>query len=836
MLLRKGIHFKTYVTKLILLFFLLFATVAISQTNIKGANAITSDQSHYTGTKAVVVGISNYMNIRSLNYAHSDALNFYNFLISDAGGRVDSNNIVLLLNNNATSANIYASLDWLVEEAKEGERIIIYFSGHGDLETKTIRQNGFLLGYDAPEHCYMAGGTVSVGFLQDYLETIAQQCKSNILLITDACRSGKLAGGEAGAKNTSAALAQNWQSITKVLSSQAGEYSLEADSWGNGAGVFTHFLVNGLTGKADKNNNKKVSTQELYMYLMENIGRETNYVQNPILVGDMTSTLAWVDSLSLAQLDLNNQIGSHNLLATKGFESLYKEQLSIEAYAKYEKFRYCLKNELLIPEYSDDENAWDIYQRLIEDEKAEIIHKHIRRSILAALQNRSQIAINLYLESESIEDSVSIIKAGKELNYAYKIINPDYILYNDIKARYLFFQSIKTNLTEDERIAFLKAAIEINPDAAYLYNQLGAKYRDIEKFDIAITTYKKAIEFAPTWIYVYNNLGVTYYELKQYSNAIESYRKAIELKPDGSSAYNNLGLTYYDQKQYNNAIESYQKAIELNPDDATVYNNLGVTYYNLKQYNKAIESYQKAIEIEPDYSSVYNNLGNVYCDINQYNMAIESYQKAIELKPDDASAYINLGITFFNINQYNKAIESYHKAIELKPNDVSVYNDLGIIYENLKKYNKAIEFYQKAIELNPNFILSYQNLTIVYRRYLFNYKKALEYTNKVIELEPDNCKNYETLANIYLDMDDFDKALKSFNLALELAPDDHWNYYNITCFYARQNKIDIALEWMEKSLKKGFNDWDYLASDYVIYNIIDTEKYKELMRKYKKDN
>ncbi|MEZ5196633.1 MAG: caspase family protein [Bacteroidales bacterium] len=205
--------------------------VVKSQSNTKGASALNSGQTLYADTKAIIVGVSDYVNIQSLNYAHTDAQNVYNFLISDAGGNVNPDNIVLLLNSEATSANIYAALDWLVDEAKEGERIIIYFSGHGDLESKTIRQNGFLLGHDSPKNCYMSGGTVGVGYLQDYLETIALKSKSDILLITDACRSGKLAGGYEGASNTTAALAQNWNNITKVLSFQAGEFSFEGDKW-----------------------------------------------------------------------------------------------------------------------------------------------------------------------------------------------------------------------------------------------------------------------------------------------------------------------------------------------------------------------------------------------------------------------------------------------------------------------------------------------------------------------------------------------------------------------------------------------------------------------------
>jgi len=138
--------------------FLLLATFCIihtmnAQVNYRGARVVTSENQPVIIDRALIVGISRYLNIDDLQYAHSDALSFYNYLLSPAGGNLDSSNIMLLLNEDATSANFFAGLDWLLTETQEEETVAIYFSGHGDLETKTIRQNGFLLGYDSPRAC-----------------------------------------------------------------------------------------------------------------------------------------------------------------------------------------------------------------------------------------------------------------------------------------------------------------------------------------------------------------------------------------------------------------------------------------------------------------------------------------------------------------------------------------------------------------------------------------------------------------------------------------------------------------------------------------------------------
>ncbi|MGB3227989.1 MAG: caspase family protein, partial [Saprospiraceae bacterium] len=96
---------------------------------------------------AVVVGISDYQDpgIPDLRFADKDAEAFANYLSSDAGGKLDVDHLKVLLNEKATVAQFAIALDWLMEVVKENDQVIIYFSGHGDVEKKTITQPGYLL-------------------------------------------------------------------------------------------------------------------------------------------------------------------------------------------------------------------------------------------------------------------------------------------------------------------------------------------------------------------------------------------------------------------------------------------------------------------------------------------------------------------------------------------------------------------------------------------------------------------------------------------------------------------------------------------------------------------
>ena len=214
-------------------------------TPLNEANTATAPKNTY----AVVVGISDYQDkdIPDLRFADKDAEAFANFLRSPAGGSLDGDHLKVLTNKDATMGQFAAALDWLWEVSKEGDLAIIYFSGHGDVEKKSITQPGYLLCWDAPSRVYMGGGAFALPMFQDVVTTLSAQNKAKVVVITDACRSGKLAGSSVGGTQvTGSNLARQYANEIKILSCQPEEYSIEGEQWGGGRGAFSYNLVNAL--------------------------------------------------------------------------------------------------------------------------------------------------------------------------------------------------------------------------------------------------------------------------------------------------------------------------------------------------------------------------------------------------------------------------------------------------------------------------------------------------------------------------------------------------------------------------------------------------------------
>ncbi len=226
---------------------------------------------------ALVVGVSHYQNLSAadqLQYSDRDAQEVYATLISAEGGQFPPENVHRLINETATLANLRHELEeWLPSVSKAGDRVLIYFAGHGFLS----QGKAYLGPYDL-EPKNISGAA----YLTDELgKTIGEgiQAKWKVL-ITDACHSGAITPAEDVAQ-LNRSLLDLHTSLFSLTASRDREQSFEGKQWNNGHGVFTYFVVKGLEGEADASGDGIVTADELAEYVHANVRNATGGRQNP---------------------------------------------------------------------------------------------------------------------------------------------------------------------------------------------------------------------------------------------------------------------------------------------------------------------------------------------------------------------------------------------------------------------------------------------------------------------------------------------------------------------------------------------------------------------------
>lgn len=222
---------------------------------------------------AVVVGVASYDHMPVLRYTDDDAYRFYAFLKSLEGGALPDEQVRILIDEEATRENVLGTINEVFGMAGPEDLVIFYFSGHG--------LNGSFLPID------FDGFNNKIG--HDEIAAAFNKCRAKFkLCLADACHSGSLIAMRSGEPEPM--LVQYYQSLSKsvsgtalIMSSKAEETSLESS--GLRQGVFSHFLIRGLKGEADANNDKVVSVGELYDFINVKVREYTGNRQSPVIKG-----------------------------------------------------------------------------------------------------------------------------------------------------------------------------------------------------------------------------------------------------------------------------------------------------------------------------------------------------------------------------------------------------------------------------------------------------------------------------------------------------------------------------------------------------------------------
>ena len=236
----------------------------------------------------VVIGITEYahQDVPRVDFARRDAHLMRDYLVKAMGYREE--NIIMAVDQEATKAAFNRIFEGqLANYIKPGESdVFVYYSGHGAPDVESA--SGYFVPHDAdPSYAAQTGYSLE----QFYRQLGALEARS-VTVVVDACFSG---GSEAGMLIQQASpifiSVENPAANLKngvVLTSSSGD---QISSWyrEKGHGLFTYFFLKGIRGEADGDRDGKVTSNEVFGYIMENVPylarRLFNREQTPQLMG-----------------------------------------------------------------------------------------------------------------------------------------------------------------------------------------------------------------------------------------------------------------------------------------------------------------------------------------------------------------------------------------------------------------------------------------------------------------------------------------------------------------------------------------------------------------------
>jgi serine/threonine protein kinase len=250
---------------------------------------------------ALVIGVGAYKQadrIAPLRYATRDAKALARLLIDPEICGFPPEQVTVLTQKHARRDKVVHSLSkWLPEQAQGADLALLYFAGHGMVQKVGLREEGFLLPYDAdPEDVITRG--IAMSDVGRWIDGIGAQA---VVVCLDCCHAGKVMLRETTTPRDLELRPSLIQTIAGkgrflIASCDAGQKSLEAEELGHG--LFTYHLIQGIQGAGDRDGDGKVGIAELFTYVsaavakdaQEKFGRE----QRP------WSSSTWADDVTIA--------------------------------------------------------------------------------------------------------------------------------------------------------------------------------------------------------------------------------------------------------------------------------------------------------------------------------------------------------------------------------------------------------------------------------------------------------------------------------------------------------------------------------------------------------
>lgn len=813
------LHWRLYLS-LVLLCNVQNLSAQIQAPMTKGAVPLEEELKNSSSGKtyAAIVGVSNYMDpgIPDLRYAHRDANIFADFLQDPRGGGLGKDQLKVIVDSNATLAGIQSILNWLITSCQKDDKAIIYFSGHGDVETKSNREKGYLLAHDTPKNNYPLNG-LDIDYLNDSIIGRLTRSQVKVVVILDACHSGALAGDNIGGKEATAMeLMKRFSSEVKIMSCQPYESSLEHQRWGNGRGLFSYYLLKGLEGEANKDTIREVDLYELESYLQEKVHLASGKAQHPDIFGGKKQESLFPAAV-INTTEKNPEVFEE---VNKGIiNSVLVHLATSEGRNNYQKFIESIENSYLFKPLDNCAFKW--YESLYSDSAFYGVRGILNEKMIVALTDPVQQAIVSYLNTdpkelelrENADDKYG--QLAEYLRKALEIIGPGDSRYRQTKAKQYYFdglvlrmkgQQINSKKLLEKSRSKQDSALALEDKAAYIHNELGLLSLELQDYQKALAHLKKAIEWSPTWAIPYNNLASATREIygneDSLTTAVRLYQMAIHYKPDFSSAYMNLGNLYKELNQIDSAEFSYRRALELNTNykDYHLYLGLLLTETDTSRFREAENLYRQSLKIDAGYPEAYFELANLYDLLQEPDSAELNYKQAIKFKTDYSAAYTNLGIHYYSRGNLIDAELNMKYAIRADSLNQSAYAGLIFLYQ--QQWKKIS--------------------TLLKRSPLPRKVKTELVRNRGLELQEEN---------------ENQQALQLFQTYFNLYPTSADAQYLFGLYYHMIGNKPKALEHFTlcfKKIKPSKSPYlmDMIRSEDKLGELLKTTRYKELYKKY----
>lgn len=253
-----------------------------------------------------------------------------------------------------------------------------------------------------------------------------------------------------------------------------------------------------------------------------------------------------------------------------------------------------------------------------------------------------------------------------------------------------------------QAIVCLSRAIEIRPDAARQYQQLGQPVARK-----AIKHFNKKLRDIGDDPKLYRDRAWANQFIGMFASSIEDLTMALEMTPRSASLLIRRGQVYAVTGDQKSAIEDFTRAIKIDRRNHLARFYRAQSRVKCGHMDQAQRDIQKAIRINAFRPAYHQLLANIHLNSGDLEQGVLSLDRSILLDSTDASAFQLRGETQAKRRNYFSAVSDFTRALELDPSRTELLLLRGQTHAKAEKHPSAVADFEMALTRDPQQLKAY---------------------------------------------------------------------------------------------------------------------------------
>jgi tetratricopeptide (TPR) repeat protein len=258
----------------------------------------------------------------------------------------------------------------------------------------------------------------------------------------------------------------------------------------------------------------------------------------------------------------------------------------------------------------------------------------------------------------------------------------------------------------EEAIVALQRFLEMvnkPEDRRLAYQNLGACYLALERYDEALAALDEVERYAPDDPDTIHSRGVIYACAARIPEAIAIFKLFARRWPKLARRRETREAIRQLRRAQRGKISAGSYLVDHLQEQ--ISDDLVLGDFHLVE-RKA----RRMVAADPDPPEGHFALGVACVEQGRYQEALAAFQAAHSRDPKHAPTLYNIGHTYLQLDKSEQAILWLERALRRDPKDLAALHQLGLACERLGRRDEAVVWWRRALKIDPGYYLAQQRL------------------------------------------------------------------------------------------------------------------------------